>query len=177
MTKITNREYAEALYELGQSQDMEAEVSDALDLLERVLAENPGYLDTLASPAISRSARMQAIESALAERVPRAVVELVRLMVSRGHAGNVPGMMAAYRNLARERRGESIALVSSAVELTPEEKEALRVRLEKQFSRKMILRCTVDPALLGGVRVETEGRVLDGSVRARLQKIKEVMDS
>ena len=41
----------------------------------------------------------------------------------------------------------------------------------------MILECAVDPALLGGIRVETEGRVLDGSLRTRLQEIKEVMDS
>ena len=41
----------------------------------------------------------------------------------------------------------------------------------------MILECQVDPALLGGVRVETEGRVMDGTLRARLQEIKEVMDS
>ena len=41
----------------------------------------------------------------------------------------------------------------------------------------MILKCEVDPSLLGGIRVETEGRVLDGSLRARLQEMKEVMDS
>ena len=41
----------------------------------------------------------------------------------------------------------------------------------------MILKCQVDPSLLGGVRVETEGRVLDGTLRTRLQEIKEVMDA
>jgi F-type H+-transporting ATPase subunit delta len=86
-------------------------------------------------------------------------------------------MIREYRDLQREQRGESEALVTSAVPLTEAEQEALRTKLEKRFGRKMLLKCEVDPSLLGGIRVETEGRVLDGSLRARLQEMKEVMDS
>ena len=60
--------------------------------------------------------------------------------------------------------------------MTDAEKDTLRQKLEKKFGRRMILDCRVDPSLLGGIRVETEGRVLDGSIRSRLQEIKEVMD-
>jgi F-type H+-transporting ATPase subunit delta len=63
------------------------------------------------------------------------------------------------------------------VELTPEQKEKLREKLQKRFGRKMVLECEVDPALLGGIRVETDGRVLDGTLAARLKEIKEVMES
>ena len=73
---------------------------------------------------------------------------------------------------------ELIALAKTGgYELTKEEAEKLQNRLEARFHRKMDMVCTVDPALIGGIRVETEGRVLDGSLKARLQEIKEVMNT
>ena len=67
--------------------------------------------------------------------------------------------------------------MTSAVPLKDEEAEALRIGLEKKFSRKVTLRCAVDPGLIGGMRVEIDGRVIDGSIRNKLDKIKEVMHS
>ena len=173
----TDREYAEALLELAEEEGKTAEYAAALDETERELKENAGYLKLLASPAIPREERMQALDDAFRDRIPLSMLMLLRLMVYRGHARSLLPMMACFRDLVRERRGESVASVQSAVPLTAADQNALREKLEKRFGRKMILKLEVDPALLGGVRVETEGRVLDGTLRTRLQEIKEVMDS
>ena len=170
----TSREYAEALYALSEEEGRTEEYLSALSLAEETLAENPGFLMLLASPAISREERMNALEAALRDRIP---LSMLTLMVFRGHARELPRMMAAFRDQVREHRGESNAEVWSAVPLTDKEQQALRDKLEKRFGKKMILKCQVDPSLLGGVRVETEGRVLDGTLRTRLQEIKEVMDA
>ncbi len=173
----TNREYAEALFELALGEKNVAEVAAALDLVEQEMAENPGYTAMLASPAISRENRMKALDEAFADRVPRTVTALLKMMISRGHAREIGNMISLFRELLRDHRGESTARVISAVALTDTQKQALQQKLEKMFSRKMVLECRVDPALLGGIRVETEGRVLDGTLQSRLQQIKEVMDS
>ncbi len=176
MTHIS-REYAEALFALAQDEGKTAEYAEALELTEEILREDAGFQNLLASPAISREERMDALSSAFEGKIPASMLLLLRLMIFRGHARSLLRMMEDYRVLAREHRGESIAKVRSAVALTDAEREALEQKLEKRFGRKMILECEVDPALLGGIRVETEGRVLDGTLRARLQEIKEVMDS
>jgi len=173
----TNREYAEALYELALGDQNLEEVSSALELVEQELDGNPGYQALLTSPAISRKDRLESLEKVFGGQVPLSVLTLLKLMVSRGHGGQLKEMIAAWRDMEREHRGESIARVTSAFSLTEDQLEALRERLEKIFSRKMKLECSVDPALIGGVRVETEGRVMDGSLRSKLQQIKEVMDS
>ena len=173
----TSREYAEALFELAAEEGKTAEYAAALDTVEEALRENPGFLSLLASPAISREERMDTLSAAFQEKVPLSMLILLRMMIFRGHARSLPEMIAGFRDLARENRGESEAKVYTAVKLTEAEEEALRQKLEKRFGRKMILDCQVDPALLGGVRVETEGRVLDGTLRTRLQELKEVMDS
>ena len=173
----TSREYAEALFALALEEEKPEEFADALALVEGELAENPGFTALLASPAVSRQERMDALSAAFEGRVPLQVLTLLRLMVYRGHARELTRMFEEYRNLARDQRGESLAAVTSAVPLTEAEREALSRKLEKKFGRKMILDCRVDPDLIGGIRVETEGRVLDGTLRTRLQEIKEVMDS
>lgn len=173
----TSREYAEALFELALDAGQTAEFSAGLDLVEEELKENPGFPALLSSPAISREERMDALSAAFQEQIPLSELILLRMMVSRGHAKSIPEMIISYRELEREHRGESVARVTTAVPLTADETEKLRAKLEARFHRKMDMICAVDPALIGGIRVETEGRVLDGSLKARLQEIKEVMDT
>ena len=176
MTHIS-REYAEALFGMALEEGQVDACTAGLELVESQLQENPGFLSLLASPAISREERMDALSAAFRDRIPLAVLILLRMMVSRGHAGQLQEMIRCWRDLVRENRGESVARVTSAVELTGEQKAALEEKLSKHFGRRMILECAVDPGLLGGIRVETEGRVLDGSLRTRLQEIKEVMEA
>ena len=85
-------------------------------------------------------------------------------------------MARDYEELARGYRGESMAVVTSAVELKEAETVALRAKLEKKLGRKVTLQCRVDPELIGGIRVEVDGRVIDGSIRNKLEEIKEVMN-
>ena len=173
----TSREYAEALFELAEEAGQTEVYAEALTLTEGMLKENPGFLQLLASPAVSREERMNALSAAFQDSIPLSMLVLLRMMVYRGHARRIPEMIDWFRELVRERRGESEARVTTAVVLTEAQKTALREKLEKRFGRKMILKCEVDPDLIGGIRVETEGRVLDGTLRTRLQEIKEVMDS
>ena len=69
-----------------------------------------------------------------------------------------------------------MARVLSAVPLKETEAVAIRAELEKRFSRNITLSCEIDPTLIGGVRVEIEGRVIDGSIRNKLEQIKDVMN-
>ena len=173
----TSREYAEALYQLAAEEGKTGEYAAALEEVEAAFAAEPGVLNLLASPAISREERMNSLSEAFEGRIPLSMLVLLRMMVYRGHARSIPEMIRNYRDLAREQRGETVARVASAVPLTEKQLEALRAGLEKRFGKKMELVCEVDPALMGGIRVETEGRVLDGTLRTRLQEIKEVMES
>ena len=173
----TSKEYAEALFELALQDACTERVTDALAVVEQVFAETPGYRALLGSPAVAREKRLALLDDAFRGKVPDIVLALLRMMVSRGHVNDVNGMITAYNDLAREHRGESIAYVTSAVALTGAEADALRDRLEKTFSRKVTLQCRRDPSLLGGVRVEIDGRVIDGSLKNKLQQIKEVMNA
>ena len=121
--------------------------------------------------------RLAALETVFRGRIPDVLMALLRMMVSRGHVGALGDMIRIYREMIRESQGEVIAQVFSAVPLSGTELNSLRETLKRKFRRRVNLVCILDRTLLGGVRVEVGGMVIDGSVRNKLDKIKEVMNS
>jgi len=171
----TSREYAEALFELAAQEDCLKETQDGLVTVISALRQTPAYADLLSSPAIGKEERIAALNQTFGEAVPRVLMGVLRMMVARGHVRGLEAMAREYRELAMQASGESIAEVTSAVPLKESEAVALRARLEKKLNRRVILHCETDPSLIGGMRVEIDGRVIDGSIRTKLQEIKEVM--
>ena len=172
----TSKEYAVALFELATGENVLEETSEGLETVISAMRQTPEYRQLLASAAIGKAERLKALDDAFDGKVPRVLMGVLRMMVSRGHMNAVEDMAREYEELSREYRGESVAIVTSAVPLKESEAVALRAELEKRFARKLTLRCETDPSLIGGVRVEVEGRVIDGSIRNKLEQIKDVMN-
>ena len=173
----TSREYAEALFELAVQADVTQETSEGVETVVSALMQMPEYRALLASPAISKEERLNALDTAFRGKIPDILLAILRMMVSRGHVSALSGMARDYEELARGYRGESMAVVTSAVPLKEAETVVLREKLEKKLARKITLQCQVNPDLIGGVRVEVDGRVIDGSIRNKLEEIKEVMNA
>jgi F-type H+-transporting ATPase subunit delta len=173
----TSREYAEALFELAAQDNLITETLDGVVTVVSALRQTPAYRDLLASPAIPKEERVEALNAAFRGKIPEILRAILRMMVTRGHISAVEGMARDYEELARDYRGEAEARVTSAVPLRESEMVILRQKLEKKLARQVILRCETDPSLIGGIRVEVDGRVIDGSLRNKLDEIKEVMNA
>ena len=173
----TSREYAEALFELAVQDNLIRETSDGVVTVQSALMQMPQYRALLASPAIGKKERLEALAQVFRGKIPEILLGILGMMVSRGHVSALDGMVRDYEELAREYRGESIAVVSSAVPLTEAQTVELRRKLEKKIGRTVKIQCREDPGLIGGLRVEVDGRGIDGSIRNKLEEIKEVMNS
>ena len=173
MTEMS-KEYAAALFALACEEQAEQQIAAALEHVLAAWQENPTYEELLASPAIPLSERQALIEQAFAF-APQHAVTMIKLLCERGRIRILPDCVEEYRRLLQQRQSLAIARVTSAVELTEEEKAALAIKLQTYGSRNVVLDCTVDPSLIGGIVVEMDGRRIDGSVRHRLQQVKEVI--
>lgn len=171
----TSKEYAEALFALALESNETEETSTALELINEVLNQEPDFAALLKSPAVPRDVRISTLGEAFEGKVPKTVLAVIRMLCVKGHLSCLQEMTVEYEKLNRQHQGVTIANVTSAVALTNQEKADLKAKLEGTFSCKVELICNQDPALLGGVRVEIDGKVIDGSIRNKLQQIKEVM--
>ena len=169
------KEYAAALFDLAQETDSVQAISDSLDTVLTVFEENPEYVDFLSSPNIPKSERIAAIEQAFTGSVPEYVVSFLSLFCERGRIRSLKECISEYRQLCDAANKISVADVASAVELTEAQKSALVKKLEKICGNTVVLNCTVDESLLGGMVVSVDGRVIDGSIKHKLRELKEVM--
>ena len=174
MTDLS-KEYAAALFSLAREHGGEAEAAAALALLQEVLARTPGYVAFLASPAIPKEARLASLTHVLSPELPADVSALLALLCARGEAALLPPIIAAYEALYTASRNIARGTVTSAVPLTEAEQEKLRQALAQRSGHPVDLTYKLDPALLGGLTVELDGLRFDGSLRNRLNQLKEVM--
>ena len=172
----TSKAYADALFSLAMEQGEDEATLEALHLVQQVLGEAPDTLAMLASPAIPKNERLQVIEKAFQGQIPEQVVSFLQVMCAHGHIREVPDTIRAYEELHNAAVKLSTARVASAVPLTDKEKADLQASLEKKLGRSIRLECSVDETLLGGLVIQVDGRVIDGSLKHRLHEIKEVMN-
>ena len=169
------KEQAIAIFQLAQEQHTEAEILSGLKAICGVMEQTPEMTAFLSSPGIPKQERLRVIDEAFSD-APEYAVSLLCLLCERGNAAMFPDCVREYEKLYAASRRRSFAVVKSAVELTDGEKEKLRQKLEKISGNTVEAEYHTDPSLLGGVLVEMDGTVFDGSLRHRLQNVKEVMD-
>lgn len=174
MTEIS-KEYAEALFALACEMDEQEAVMRALETVMKDMEEQDGLMALLSSPAIPLTERVAVIERCYATCLPETVVSFLQLLCEKGRIGLVGACVKEYRRLLDVSRSVKAVKVTSAVPLTLAEQAALTAKLERASGCTVQLLCTVDPSLLGGMIVEMDGRVTDGSLRHRLQEVKEVI--
>ncbi len=174
MTQIS-KEYAAALFSIALEQKTAARWAQQLEVVEKALEAAPDYLSLLASPEIPPDERVSLLNKAFEGQADPELLSFAGLMCRKGRARQLPDAIRRFRQLADEAAKRSRATVTSAVELTETEKNKLRASLEKKRGGTVELTCRVDPSLLGGMIVEMDGRYVDGSLRTRLQEIKEVI--
>ena len=171
----TVKEYAEALYALSCEENIKEEIAEEIATVGNVFKENPDYLKLLSSPSIEISQRLGLLESAFKEAVHEYVLSFLKLLCEKGHIAFYKECAIEFEKLVAFSNKISKAKVTSAVELTSEEKEALLEKLEIKCGHKVELESSVDSTLLGGMVIEQDGKIIDASLKRRLSEVKDVM--
>ncbi|MBQ3557543.1 MAG: ATP synthase F1 subunit delta [Oscillospiraceae bacterium] len=174
MTEIS-KEYAQALFMLACEEGRQKEYGQVLEQVKAVFEDQPDYPQLLASPAIPMAERLRAVEAAFADMAPEHVLSYLKLLCEKGRIGCFVESAEAYKELLDASEHIANANITSAVELTEEEKQKLQLALERRCKGQVRAEYFVDKSLLGGMVVEVDGNILDGSLRQRLSEVKEVI--
>lgn len=170
-----SKEYGTALFALAKECAAEAEYKAALETVSSVFRENPQYIDFLASPSIPKNKRTEAIEQAFGDQAPEHIVSFLQILCEKGHIRIFSSCVSEYNALYEASQKITVAKVVSAVPLTEKEKNSLKQKLEKMSGYSVQLECSTDNSLMGGLVVEMDGKVIDGTLRYRLLEVKDVM--
>lgn len=168
-------EYGNALYLVAE----ELGIVDAMERDTRTLAaalrEQPKYLHLLDSPALSRKERERLIDEAIGSLDER-LTNLMKLLAASHSLHIMPKVLNAFEALSDERHGILRVEAISAVALTAEQADRLTERLQQRTGSTVILKNTVDPSVLGGIRLRGMGEQIDGTLRARLDGLESALE-
>lgn len=169
----TARTYGEALYELARDEGLGQELLDQLQMTVDLLRENPDYVRLLMLPSLPKQERCQALDEALRDRVHPYLLNFLKILVENGTVRQLNGCEEAYRRRFYQENGILEVTAITAVPLEPDARQRLLTRLEEKTGKRVILHDRVDESILGGVRLELDGRRIDGTVRGRLDELQE----
>ena len=170
----TEREYAEAMFALAAESGESDEYLRALTDIRRILLENPEYIEFLASPAIPLTERCAAIDEAFGA-CPEHVPSFLKVLCENGRVKGVCECIDEFEKLVKAAKNTVNAVVISVIELDENQKEKLQKKLEKVTGKSVCITYKVDASLIGGIRVELDGVTYDGSIKARLDEVKDVI--
>lgn len=174
MSDISN-EYAKALFMLAAETGKGKEYKDALGEVADVFEKNPMYPEFLSTFAIPLDERLNALEAAFSDAIPRDVLSFLKLLCEKRHIGEFEECVEDYNAMYDEILEISNAKVTSAVELSEDEKASLKEKLEKISGNKTLIEYTVDKSIIGGLIVEMDGKIMDSSLRKHLKDVKDVI--
>jgi len=170
-TETIARNYAEALFDLAGRSGQADRYADLIDAVAAAIQSTPKVSAVLMSPRIPKAEKARFLGAAL-KGAPRDFVLWLQAVVKRGRQGILREVAAEYLRLVDQQHNR----VRASVTLAKEPDEKLRRTIEDQLSRQMekqvIAAYLVDPEILGGAIIRVGDRVLDGSVRRRMTKLR-----
>lgn len=175
IASAVGRRYGRAVFDSAtRTGEVDAVEADLVAILALVEAE-PSFRRFLATPRVTEAQKREFLERNLGPRVRPLTLSLLRLLIEKRRLSSLGEIASAYRDLVREAKGLIEARVQTAHPLEEETADAIRRQLERITARRVLLTREIDPALLGGVRVQIGERVIDGSVAFHMKRLREAL--
>jgi len=158
------------VFELAQESGQVSEWSARLARVRDLLA-NEGVRAVLTNPTIATERRMELISSAPDELDPEST-NLAKLLIESNRVEDVVEVADEYQRLADAAAGRVRATVTTAVELGPKDRDRVAAELSKRLAGEVELEVVVDPAILGGLKLQYGDRLVDATIATRLQQLR-----
>ena len=169
--------YATALFELALEEKAVDAVKQDLDRFDGLIAESPDLARLVRSPVFSAEEQLKALSAILAKAgISGVAANFLRVITTNRRLFAVRDMIRGYRTLRARHRGEVTAQVTVAEKLNDKNLDALKSALKSVTGGKDIdLEVNVEPAIIGGLVVKVGSRMIDSSLRTKLNAIKLAM--
>ena len=164
--------YGGRLYDLAAEEGLDERILGELDGVTALLNGDAEYLHLLSIPSIPKKERCALLDEAFRGQVHLYVLNFLKILCEKGTLRELSGCARAYRVRYNQAHGILEATATTAVAMTERQAKSLHEKLEKLTGKTIDLKTKVDPAVLGGIRLDIEGTELDGTVQNRLSALR-----
>ena len=168
---IANR-YAEALFELSEEENITKEIYNELNNVVDILKNNKDLDNVLKSPLVAKSEKVQLIETLFNTKINNNLKNFLKILVEKGRISSLKSIELTFKELLNDKHNIIEGTVISAIPLTDEKVKELEEKLSKKYNKNVTLENKVDKSVLGGVLVRLGNTEIDGTIKTRLDGLK-----
>ena len=174
MTEVAST-YGQALYDLAKDEGLTEEILGQITALKAGFDEEPGFVQLLCTPSISKEERCQVLDDSLRAQVHPYVLNFLKILTEKGYMRHFSGCCQLFRQQYNQDNGILPVIAVTKLPLSDELRRKLTEKLSSVTGKTIELECRVDPECLGGVRLDLGGMQVDGTVRHRLDEIRTIL--
>ena len=167
--------YAQALYDLAKEENLTGAILQQMAALQEAFQQEPEFLRLMTAANLSKEERCKILDDSFRGRVEPYLLNFMKILTEKGYMRHFDGCAKAYRDAYNEDHGILPVQAVTAAPMTREQADRLSQKLEKLTGKTIDLSCRVDPAVLGGVRLDYDGKRVDGTVQGRLDSVSKLL--
>ena len=174
MTEIANA-YGGALYSLAHEEDLTDSILQELTVLAESFRQEPDFLRLLSSPALTKQERCAVLDDSFQGKLHIYVLNFLKILTEKGYCGHFHQCCSAYRELYNKDHGILPVTAVTAVPLSGDQVQRLTEKLSKITGKQIALVNRTDPSVLGGMRLDYDGKQVDDTVCHRLENLRQLL--
>ena len=176
MTQVGNV-YGEALYDLARSENLDSQILAEITSLKEGFSQEPDFRRLMATPNVPKEERCQILDDSFRGKVHPYVLNFLKILTEKGYSRHFSDCCVAYRNRYNQEHGILPVCAVTAVALTESQSARLCEKLQTITGKTIELTNRVEPGVLGGVRLDYDGKQLDDTVSHRLDSIRSMLNT
>ena len=169
--------YGEALYSLAREEALSETILRQLKTLDGCFAQEPGFLRLLGAPNLNKAERCRILDDSFRGQVEPYVLNFLKILTEKGYVRHFHACYEAYRELYNQDNGILPVTAVTAAPMSDKQKAVLTEKLNRITGKSIELENKLDPAVLGGVRLDYDGKRVDDTVSHRLDAIRSMLSN
>lgn len=176
MAKLVSATYGEALFELAKEENKVLALLEEVIALKSILTDNSEFGVLMANPKISKQESIEILHNVFEGKLSKELMGFLELLLQKGRYGELMPILDFFIDRVKEAEKIGTAYVTTAVLLDAKQKAAIEAKLLETTSyQKIEIEYAVDESLIGGMVIRIRDRVVDSSVRTKLEKMQRML--
>lgn len=173
MINIIASRYAEALFQVGEENNSTTKLYEELNAVLDILKSDKNFYNVLKSPLISKGEKKDIIENIFNNRVENDLKNFFKLLIDKERISSLELIHKSFKSLLNEKNNIVEGKAITAIPMSKEEIKKLEENLSSKYNTNIILENVVDKTILGGVLVKLGNKEIDGTIKTRLDNLKQ----
>ena len=167
--------YGESLYELAKEENLTSLIGEQTAVLQQSFQQEPDFIRLLSSPNLTKAERCQILDDSFRDKVHPYLLNFMKILTEKGYIRHFSDCCDAYTALYDQDNGILRVNAVTAVALSVEQADKLTHKLQRITGKQIALQNRIDPAVLGGIRLDYDGQRLDDTVSHRMDAIRDLL--